>query len=107
MATKGLKAESLSVNDVESRFKWADLIALITVLVERLSDQTGSPEHIITEQELVRIAESNPTLLAVQLPHVRSWKLILEGYEPQEVEEPVLKVRSAGTRPGRRRGLAK
>lgn len=95
----------LTSSEARQRFQYDDLLGLVTILLDRLLEETGKDMIIIPESDLVRVAEQKPRVYAEELQ--KAWKMAMTGYEPPEapeLDDTTQRVRKGGAGAGRHRG---
>ena len=95
----------LTSSEARQRFQYDDLLGLVTLLLSKLFVETDKDVMVISESELVAIAEQKPRIFAEELEN--AWRLALTGYEPPEaleLEDITQRVRKGGDSSSRSRG---
>ncbi len=101
----GTSVHDLTSSEARQRFQYDDLLGLVTLILSKLLIETEKDVLVISESELVAIAEQKPRIYAEELES--AWRLALTGYEPPEVlelEDVTQRVRKGGDSSSRSRG---
>lgn len=101
----GTNVHDLTSSEARQRFQYDDLLGLVTLLLSKLFVETDKDVMVISESELVAIAEQKPRIFAEEMDN--AWRLALTGYEPpeaMELEDVTQRVRKGGDSSSRIRG---
>ena len=101
----GTSVHDLTSSEARQRFQYDDLLGLLTLVLGKLMAETDKDVLVISESELVAVAEQKPRIYAEELES--AWRLALTGYEPPEaleLEDTTQRVRKGGDFSSRSRG---